>query len=172
MKIENSGIIFITLCSRCGVDQMGSSEDWARSLGEEIEISKRVDREMAQTVAMNRAIEAEKMPLKWEEVLAAFQEHCIAYNEQIKPERKLGLHRTGSYEFAIKPDALPEIITGKYDPGTRWIEIRSSIGKETFYPTVIHSGSGDVELMSYQAKTVKSATLIAQDTLRRCLTER
>ena len=105
----------------------------------------------------------------WEEVLAAFQKCCDAYNEQVKPERKLGLHRGGSHEFMIRPDALPEIVVGKYDPHTRWIEIRSSVGQEVYYPSVVHTGSGGVELVSYQTKKVKKPFSIAQDTLRECL---
>jgi hypothetical protein len=169
MQIVNRGIIFVTLCLEAGGNKMGNPEEWARSLGEEIKSKQRVDREIAQSVAMRREIEAEKMPLKWEEVLSAFQQCCTAYNEQVKPERTLGLHRVGSHEFMIRPDALPEIITGKYDLHTKFIEIRSSIGKETYFPSVNMTGSGDVELVSYETKQTKNPTSIAQDTLRECL---
>jgi hypothetical protein len=148
---------------------MVNPEEWARSLGEELESKERVSADIAQTVAMRRAIEAEKMPLKWDELLAAFQEHCAAYNEQLKPERKLYLHRLRSHDFMIRPDALPEIIVGKYDPHTRWIEIRSSVGKETYFPQVEMTGSGEVQLTALSTKRVKTPASIARDTLRECL---
>lgn len=168
MQIVNSGIMFVTVSVDRG-EIMGSPEEWARSLGEEIKAKDRVERDIAQTVAMNREIEAEKMPLKWEEVIAAFQTCCIAYNGQVKPQRRLDLHRGGSHQFIIRPDALPEIITGKYDPHNRRIEICSSVGKETYFPLVSHVGSGDVELMSLETKRVKNPATIAQDTIRECL---
>ncbi len=148
---------------------MGTSEEWARSLNEELKSKERVDRDIAQTVAMRREIEAEKMPLMWNELLAAFQEHCTAYNEQVNPRNKLGLHRRGSYDFMVRPDALPEIVTGRYDPHTRWIEICSSVGKETYFPQVEMAGSGDVQLTALSTKRVKTPSAIARDTLRECL---
>ncbi|MGA7831881.1 MAG: hypothetical protein WCA21_13050 [Terracidiphilus sp.] len=170
MKIENSGIIFITLCSRCGVDQMGSSEDWARSLGEEIEISTRVDREMAQTVAMNRDIEAEKMPLKWEELCTAFQSCCTAYNEQLRPERKLAGYRNGTNHFSVRPDALPEIVEASYD--TKRIRIQTHGVSEWFIPHVILVGSGDVELISVSTRRAVPVDKIAQNAIREGLMSR
>lgn len=148
---------------------MGNPDEWARSLGEDIKAKQAVEKDIAQTVAMRREIEAEKMPLKWEEVISAFQQCCAAYNEQLKPQRALGLHRTGSHGFMIRPDALPEIVTGKYDPGTRFIEIRSSVGKETYFPSAKMIGSGDIDLVSYETKQTKTPTAIAQNTLRECL---
>jgi hypothetical protein len=117
-----------------GGDNMSSPEDWARSLGEEIRLKQSATREDAQAVAMHRDIIAEKMPLVWEEVLAAFQSHCIAYNEQLKPDRTLALHRTGSHSFMVRPDALPEIVVGQYDSNTKRILIKTTAGSEWFLP--------------------------------------
>jgi hypothetical protein len=169
LQIVNSGIMFVTLSLGGGVTGMGTSEEWARSLGEDLKAKQRVERDIAQTVAMQREIETEKMPLKWDEVLAAFQEHCTVYNEQVKPERTLALFRAGQHDFMVRPDALPEIITGSYDPHTRRIEIRSRVGKDSYFPRVVLAGSGDVELVSLQTKKVKTPTMIARDTLRECL---
>lgn len=169
MQIVNSGIMFITLSFVARENNMGNPDEWARSLGQEIQAKEQVDREIARTVAMRREIEAEKMPLKWEEVIAAFQSCCTAYNEQLKPKRALGLHRSGSHEFMVRPDALPEIITAKYDPRTKFIEIRSSVKNETFFPSANLTGSGEVDLVSYETKKVKYPITIAQDTIRECL---
>jgi hypothetical protein len=170
LQIVNRGIMFVTLSFEARGNSMGNPDEWARSLGEDIKAKQAVEKDIAQTVAMRREIEAEKMPLKWEELLLAFHSCCLAYNEQLKPQRTLALRRMGSHEFSIRPDALPEIITGRYDPTTRFIEIRSSISrKETYFPSVNMTGSGEVDLVSYETKQTKSATSIAQDTLRECL---
>lgn len=148
---------------------MGTSDEWARSLGEEIKSKERVEADIAQTVAMHRQIEAEKMPLLWDELIAAFQEHCTAYNEQVNPPRKLYLHRTGPHNFMVRPDALPEIVKGNYNPQNRWIEVLSSIGRETYFPQVEMKGSGEVHLTALSTKRVKTPSAIARDTLRECL---
>ncbi len=168
-QIVNRGMMFVTLSLGTRGNEMGNAEEWARSLGEELEAKERVSADITQTVAMRRAIEAEKMPLRWDELIAAFQEHCTAYNEQVNPPRKLYLHRSGSHNFMIRPDALPEIVTGRYDSHTRWIEIRSSVGKETYFPQVEMTGSGEVQLTALSTKRAKTPSAIARDTLRECL---
>lgn len=148
---------------------MVTPEEWARSLGEDLKAKERVERDIAQTVAMQREITVEKMPLVWEELIVAFQACCVAYNEQVKPARTLALHRGGVYDFMIRPDARPEMINGKYDPHNHTIEIRSTVERETYLPIVVLEGTGRIELTTMSTKRAKTPTAIAQDTIRECL---
>ena len=170
MQIVNKGIMFVTLSLEAKGRSMSNPEEWARSLGEEIETSKRVDREMAQAVAMNRDIEAEKMPLKWEELCTAFQSCCTAYNEQLRPERKLAGYRNGTNSFSVRPDALPEIVEATYD--IKRIHIQTRGVSEWFIPHVILVGSGDVELISVSTRRAVPVDKIAQNAIREGLMSR
>jgi hypothetical protein len=146
-----------------------SQTDWAIAFGEEIKQKQSATNREMQSVSMHRDIEAEHMPLRWQEVLVAFQDHCTAYNDLIKPERPLALHRTGAHSFMIRPDALSEIVNGTYDYQTKRITIRTRKGTELYLPHVVLIGSGTAELFSYQRQRTITPTEIAQTTLELAL---
>ena len=99
---------------------MGSAEDWAEFLAKRIQARQEDSIRKAEFTAMNRQIEAEEMPSLWKELLVQFHSHCKAFNDSVHPERPLIYFQISAYHFEVKPDALPEIVTGDYDyqPGT------------------------------------------------------
>lgn len=126
---------------------MGSAEEWARTLKQSTDVKQaELDREANRT-AMNRQIVAQQMPEIWQDLIREFEGHCKAYNEQFKPERILTLHRSGAYEFIVRPDAMEDIVTGQYSYENWLISISTRQGVVNWYePQVYQVGTGKVKL--------------------------
>ena len=141
---------------------MGSADEWARTLKQANDAKQaEADRETQRT-AMNRSIVAQQMPTVWEDLIKEFQKYCNAYNEQFKPVRPLALHRSGSYEFIIRPDALDEIVRGHYSHENWMISVSTRPGMvEWFEPLVYQVGAGKVELASRGGRGQMSLESIA-----------
>ena len=144
---------------------MGSADEWARSLGEQIKTKERDSNGAAHIAAMNRNIVAEQTPLVWDELCAEFQKYCDAINGQVKPERELGFHRTGAHDFMVRPDAMDPIVLGHYAYDTHYISIRTGRGVEWFAPSVYHVGMGKVVLISTSTRSSTTPGSIARKAL-------
>jgi hypothetical protein len=144
---------------------MGSAEDWADSLAKRVQAKREEETRKAKITAMNREIEAEGMPALWTELIVEFQKHCAVFNERLQPERVLTCFSGGSHHFEVKPDARPEIVTGDYDPHTKHITITTAHGKEIFVSSVLHEGTGKLELVSLQTRRSVTLEKIARTTI-------
>jgi hypothetical protein len=143
-------------------DIMGSADEWARTLKQANDAKQEETDRKTQRTAMNRSIIAQQMPTIWEDLIKEFQKYCTAYNEQFKPERALALHRSGSYDFRIRPDALEEIVIGHYSYENWMISITTRQGVvEWFEPQVHQIGAGKVELASRGGRGQMSLESIA-----------
>ncbi|MGO9795544.1 MAG: hypothetical protein ACLPLZ_05550 [Terracidiphilus sp.] len=144
----NRGIMFVTIAVP-SEEIMESADEWARTLKQANEAKQAETDKETQRTAMNRNIIAQQMPTVWEDLIKEFQKYCNAYNEQFKPERLLALHRSGSCDFFIRPDALEEIVIGHYSYENWMISISTRPGVvEWFEPQVYQVGAGKVELAS------------------------
>jgi hypothetical protein len=147
LQITNSGIMFLTISVSSG-GVMGNAEEWARTLKQTSDAKQAEEDRSAQRTAMNRNIIAQQMPTIWEDLIKEFQTHCTAFNEQFKPERLLALHRSGTYEFIVRPDAMEEIVTGHYSYDNWMISITTRQGVvDWFEGQVYQVGAGKVELI-------------------------
>lgn len=170
MQIINRGIMHITL-GKIG-DTMNDPKEWARELDKEIKASEKDVREEQQAVAMHRDIEAEKMPLLWDDLCVAFQQAVDAFNDVTQPPRKLYLHRVGVHLFTIKPDALPDIVNVMFDPFTKKATVKTSLGQHVYLPKVILIDAGSVAFVSARTRSETPVSKIAQDAIREGLTGR
>lgn len=155
MQIINRGIMFVTLSEAKG-NSMGNPEDWADSLAKRKQAKQDDEIRKAEFTAMNRKIEEEGMPQLWGELIAEFDRHCKVFNERVQPERELACHRMSSNRFMVRPDALPEIIVGEYDPQIKRITITTHQRQEIFSGVVKHeiAGTGKMELRSWQTQNI------------------
>lgn len=144
---------------------MGSAEEWARSLKASMDAKQAESNRAVERVTMNRNIVAEQMPVIWDSLLAEFANCCKAFNEQIKPERELALHRTGSHDFMVRPDAMEEIVRGHYFCDLHHISIITKRGTELFVPGVLHVGTGKVFLVSSITQSETSLESIARNAI-------
>jgi len=144
---------------------MGSADDWAKQLKQQIDAERRASDFAAQTTAMNDAIVAEQAPLVWEELCEDFRKHCEAFNRNVKPERELVFHRLGEHDFRVHPDALEDVVVGHYDSETKYVSIETKNGKEWFIPSAIHSGTGKVVLLSGEPLHEISPESVARDAI-------
>ena len=148
MQIINRGIMFLTIVVP-SEDIMGGADEWARTLKQANDAKQAETDRQTQRTAMNRSIIAQQMPTIWEDLIKEFNNYCNAYNEGFKPERPLTLHRSGTYEFRVRPDALEEIVLGHYSHENWMIGITTRPGVvEWFEPQVYQVGAGKVELAS------------------------
>jgi hypothetical protein len=141
---------------------MGNAEDWARLMGEQIKAEQQESDLERQRTEKNRASVDEQMPLLWEEICKEFDKHCTAFNEQTKPQRVLVFHRLGPLEFRIHPDAMGDVVIGKYTFDTKHIVIRTDAGEEWFSPEMTHVRTGKVILVSENTRQSMSLESIAQ----------
>lgn len=144
---------------------MGTAEDWADSLAKRVQEKQAAADHKARVTAMNREIEAEGMPRIWTELLAEFQKCCEAFNRRVQPERELACIAMSSHHFMVRPEARPEIVTGDYDPHTKSISIATPQGKETFVGSVIHEGTGVLELVSLRGRRSVKIETIAREAI-------
>ncbi|MGA2896906.1 MAG: hypothetical protein ABSE27_04835 [Acidobacteriaceae bacterium] len=147
MQIVNRGIMFLTIN---GLDRgavMGTPEEWANRLAKRLEDKRILRQADDDAVAMRREIVAEKLPVLWEELIKEFREYCKAYNERIRPERKLDLFPELD-GFVIKPDAKGEIIRVHLDRGTKRISVATAKSKDWYSPSVEMTGNGNILLKS------------------------
>lgn len=146
MQIINSGIMFVAIHMRTGVE-MEDADEWARALGSRVRAKESEIRGREQAVAMKREIIAEKMPGKWDELMRLFQSHCEAHNRNNNPPRLLSCHPLGHDTFEVKPEALPAIVTVAFNRSTYEIMVRTPSGAKWYLPSAVMRNNGDVDLV-------------------------
>ena len=144
---------------------MGSGEERAKALAELLKSKRQESASAASRVAMSRDIVAEQIPGVWEDLIEEFEDYCENVNEQVNPERKLAVHRTGPHDFMVRPDAMPEIVQGHYAYDTRAISIRNYKGVEWYLPKVYLVGTGSIHLVSKSTGHVTNLDAIAQNAI-------
>ena len=147
LQIVNRGIMFLTINGLDRGASMGTPEEWASRLAKRLEEKRIIRQGGDDAVAMRREIIAEKLPVLWEELAKAFGEYCKAYNERIRPERKLALFPELD-GFEIKPEAKGKIIQVHLDRGTKRICVTTEKSKEWYSPSVEMTGNGNILLES------------------------
>jgi hypothetical protein len=161
--------MFQTFSVRDNGGTMGNADEWAKSLGAEMQATQKGELDAHGRVAMQRGIAAEQFPLLWQEVCVQFTEHCKAYNDQLKPERTLALLMHNANSFNIRPDALPDIVNGEYHADTQRIKIETYSGAEWYLPQVVLEGTGQAILVSHSSKKHITPVDIARVTLHRAI---
>jgi hypothetical protein len=120
---------------------------------------------------MNSQLVAEEMPLLWKELCEEFQKHCNAFNEQTRPQRKLGFYLIGVHHFIVRPDALEEIVIGHYHFDTYRISIEMRrAGIEWFVPSISQVATGEVKLASASTSKTMNPKLIARNAITAAIT--
>lgn len=144
---------------------MTTPKEWAKAQAHKATAKQQAITQRHQNVAMQRDILAEDVPRIWEDLLQQFETHCAEYNEEVRPERKLGFFRTTGNTFMIRPDALGEIATGLLEPATNRIKIITPKERFDYLPKVILEGTGRVELVSASTHRQVSRVEIAQEVM-------
>jgi hypothetical protein len=147
-----------------GGEAMTDARDWAKAYREKQEAKRNAETDRHQRVAMQRDIVAERMPVLWEDLITEYRNYVTAFNEETQPDRVLAIHRSSKHSFMVRPDARPEIITGKFDPTTYKIEILAGSRSFPYVPDVVLEGTGSVQLKSAYApqKIVTCAEVVKQ----------
>lgn len=146
VQLVNSGIMIFNFYASGAKDpDMHTPNEWAESLAKEIERKTQAKDVQDKAVELRRNIIAEQWEPLWEEVVREFQAHCEAYNDKLKPERKLALH-PDLHGFMIRPDALGEIIRVHHDRQSRRIHIKTSQSSLSLQPAVQMTENGKLFL--------------------------
>jgi hypothetical protein len=169
MQLSGDFILTLSFGRQARTICMGSADDWARQIGEQIKSKQQNADNAAERVATNRNIIAEQMPQIWDDLIAAFRECCKAVNEQVKPERKLALHQSGKYDFMVRPDAMEEIVRGHYAHDAKTVSIQTRAGTELFLPKVFQIGAGEVRLASRSTGVTSTVETIARTAIEKGL---
>jgi hypothetical protein len=149
-----------------GTATVTDAQDWAKSLREQRDAKRNAEAEKHRKVALQRDIVAEKMPQLWEELIAEYRNHAAAYNGELEPERTLAVH-TGRNSFMVRPDAMPEIVTGKLELTTHKVEIIAGSSQFSYWPNPVLEGTGSLQLVSANApQRVVTLAEIVRETLQ------
>ncbi len=167
VTIGERNIISLSPCADDGGTAiMTDAQDWARSLRKQRDAKINAEAEQHKKVALQRDIVAERMPQLWEELIAEYRKYVAAYNGEFEPDRILAVH-CGRNSFMVRPDAMPEIITGKLELNPHKIEIIAGGRQFSYSPQAVLEGAGNLQLIAaYTPQRVVTVAEIVRETLQ------
>lgn len=120
---------------------MQDAEKWAAGFAKKIADEQDATGQRERVALMKHEAVKTRSPQLWDEVVEKLQEYATAFNQRFNKRRKLTWHMPASYQFMVRPDAMPEIVEAKYFPSEHRILVKSGREGHSYQATARLQGS-------------------------------